>query len=631
VSVPNIADVGASPNRVAKLVAGATVLGLLYFGRGFLVPVTLAIFLSLLVAPAIRRLRRLGLGHTVSVAVAVVALIVLLCTLGLTIGSQVVRMADSLPQYEDTIRNKLQTLDTEAEGKLGQANRLMSGLSDSAPPADAASSVDQAPIAGATHPISVEVHQPPLRPVQLMERVFASVWAPLETMGIVIVVLIFILLEHEAVRDRFIRLVGKDDLRATTIAVNDAGDRLSRFFVSQFAVNVCVGLLIWLGLSVIGLAQALLWGTMAALLRFIPYVGVWIAAFCAALLAAAIAPGWSLALLTLGLFLVVELVVAQLVEPQLYGHTTGLSPLSVVIAAIFWSWLWGPIGLVLSTPLTLCLVVAARYLPALNFLEVLLGEMPALTLPENFYQRALAGDDEEIIANARRYLQRKSLSNYCDAVMVPALFLGRADFAERAITKAEQTKVTHTIGTVIHALGEKRKWWKRYPRPTFLDVLNLGQHLREQREAQFGKWQGPLDAPPGTIVLCIGMVKPIGELIAEILVRILREQKVDGRHLAVADVESGGPPDADPRGVSTVCLVGTDPVKEQKQFASAIALLRKELPHARIVAVVVANPFEPRDQPLDDVVGADQTVRSLQEASQLCFEFISAARAAVPA
>jgi predicted PurR-regulated permease PerM len=629
--VPNTVELEAPPNRVAKLVAAATVLGLLYFGRDFLVPVTLAIFLSLLVAPAIRRLRRLGLGHTVSVAAAVVALILLLCTLGITIGSQVVRMADSLPQYEDTIRGKLQTLDLQAEGKLGQANRLMSGLSDNAPPADAApESLEQPPAGGATHPISVEVHQPPLRPLQLMERVFASVWAPLETAGIVLVVLIFILLEHEAVRDRFIRLVGKDDLRATTIAVNDAGDRLSRFFVSQFAVNVCVGLLIWLGLSVIGVAQALLWGTMAALLRFIPYVGVWIAAFCAALLAAAIAPGWSLALLTLGLFLVVELVVAQLVEPQLYGHTTGLSPLSVVIAAIFWSWLWGPIGLVLSTPLTLCLVVAARYLPALNFLEILLGEMPALTLPENFYQRALAGDDEEIIANARRYLQRKTLSNYCDAVMVPALFLGRADFAERAITKAEQQKVTHTIGTVIHALGEKRKWWKRYPRPTFLDVLNLGQHLREQREAQFGKWQGPLDAPPGTIVLCIGMVKPIGELIAEILVRILREQRVDGRHLTMADVESGGPPDADPRGVSTVCLVGTDPAKEKKEFEAAIALLRENLPDARIAAVVVANPFEPRDQPLDDVVGADQTVRSLQEASQICFELISAARAAVP-
>ena len=315
--VPNTAELEAPPNRVAKLVAAATVLGLLYFGRDFLVPVTLAIFLSLLVAPAIRRLRRLGLGHTVSVAAAVVALILLLCTLGITIGSQVVRMADSLPQYEDTIRGKLQTLDLQAEGKLGQANRLMSGLSDNAPQADAApESLEQPPAGGATHPISVEVHQPPLRPLQLMERVFASVWAPLETAGIVLVVLIFILLEHEAVRDRFIRLVGKDDLRATTIAVNDAGDRLSRFFVSQFAVNVCVGLLIWLGLSVIGVAQALLWGTMAALLRFIPYVGVWIAAFCAALLAAAIAPGWSLALLTLGLFLVVELVVAHWWNPS---------------------------------------------------------------------------------------------------------------------------------------------------------------------------------------------------------------------------------------------------------------------------------------------------------------------------
>ena len=622
----NTASDEAPPNRVAKLVAAATVLALLYFGRDFLIPVTLAIVLSLLVAPAIRRLRMIGLGHTPSVIVAVVALMLVLCTLGVAIGEQVVRMANSLPQYEDTIRDKLQALDLEAVGKLGQANRLMSGLAEDESSADAVSPGGAA--AGpASRGIPVEVHAPALRPLQLLVRVVASVWAPLETTGIVVVVLIFILLEHEAVRDRFIRLVGKDDLRATTIAVNDAGDRLSRFFVSQFAVNLGVGLTIWLGLSVIGVAQALLWGAMAALLRFIPYVGIWIAAFCATLLAAAIAPGWSLALMTLGLFLVVELVVGQLVEPQLYGHTTGLSPLSVVLAAIFWSWLWGPVGLVLSTPLTLCLVVAARYLPALNFLEVLLGEMPALTMPENFYQRALAGDDQEIISNARRYLQRKSLSSYCDAVMVPALYLGRTDFEDRAISKAEELKVLNTIGVVIHALGETRKWWKRYPRPSFLDGLTLGRQLREQRELLTGKWQGPLHAPEGSVVLCVGLANPIGELTAEILVRILRAQHIDGRHLAVADLESGRPPDSDPRGVSMACLVGTDPEKERKHFGAALALLREHLPHARIVAVVLANPFENSEQPPVEVEGADQTVRSLQEAVQGCVDVIAAARA----
>ena len=200
-------------------------------------------------------------------------------------------------------------------------------------------------------PIPVEVHQPPLSPLQVVERVLGSMWVPLETAGIVLVVLIFVLLERESVRDRFIRMAGPSDLRATTLVLNDAGERLSRFFVSQFSVNLGVGAALWLGLALIGLPHATLWAALAAVLRFVPYVGVWIAALIAAALAAAVDPGWTLVMLTLGLFVLVELIAGQLVEPQLYGHSTGLSPLSVVVAAIFWSWIWGPVGLVVSTPL----------------------------------------------------------------------------------------------------------------------------------------------------------------------------------------------------------------------------------------------------------------------------------------
>lgn len=684
----NFMNPKTSPDKLAKLVGAATVLGMLYFGREFLIPITLAVILSLLIAPLIRRMRHIGFGHAASVIVSVVTLTLALSTLCILIGVQVIQMGASLPKYEETIRGKLRALDQLTLGKLnaltGQADRVMDGLSDYSKPVSsapesvalaetptkvasnpkhssnraanstaggsantAASAVASSAVstglntgpntglnagtnagtnAGETTtatksiaPIPVEVRPPPLKPFQLIEKIFNSIWGPIETTGIVFVVLIFVLLEHEALRDRFIRLIGKHDLRETTIAVNDAGERLSRFFLSQFGVNIAVGLLIWLGLSVIGLSQALLWGAMAAILRFIPYVGIWIAAVCATLLAAAIAPGWSLALMTISLFFVVELVISQLIEPHLYGHTTGLSPLSVVIAAIFWSWLWGPVGLMLSTPLTLCMVVAGRYISSLNFLEVLLGEIPALTMPENFYQRALAGDAQEIIANARRFLKRKSFSAYCDTVLGPALHLAKMDFTDRAITKVEQVKVSNAIVSVIQELGENRKWWKHYSRNSLLEGISLGLQLRSQRERMIGQWQGPINAPAGSILLSIGLSNT-DVLAAEILVRVLRAQHIDARHFSIEEFELPPPPDSTPDIISMVCFVSTDPIKGHQHLESAATKLRSQLPHVKIVAVLLANPFDETEGVLEQVAGADQIVRSYQETLQTCLE-----------
>jgi hypothetical protein len=413
-------------------------------------------------------------------------------------------------------------------------------------------------------------------------------------------------------------MAGGNDLRATTVAVNDAGARLSRFFVSQFAVNIGVGALVWLGLSIVGLSQALLWGAMAAVLRFIPYVGVWMAAFCATLLATAISPGWSLAIMTLTLFFVIEIVVAQIVEPKLYGHTTGLSPLSVVIAAIFWSWIWGPVGLVLSTPLTLCLVVAGRYFRPLNMLEILFGEIPALTLPQNFYQRALSGDTQEIISSARRMLKRKSFAAYCDNVLVPALHLARADLDSKAISKGEQLKVANAIAAVMEALGENPKWWHQYARTSMLEDVNVGRQLRNRREALTGRTQGALDVPAGTVVLGIGAGSSGDELAAEILVRILRKQDVDARQVTLIDMQQAPPPEAKPGIVSIFCLVSIEPVKEREQIEIALATLKVRLPEARQLVLSIDNPFEP-PQLLSPVIdGAPDSAHSFEEAAQRC-------------
>ncbi|MBB5190406.1 putative PurR-regulated permease PerM [Silvimonas terrae] len=621
-AVRNLLKNDSTPtNKLAQIMGTATVLGLLYFGRDVLIPITLAIILSLLIAPLIRWLRRVGFGQVGSIVVAVSGLSVALTFVGLVIGLQVIHMAASLPQYEDTIRSKVVTLDEMTLGKLnlvtGQANRVISQMfarNEDATPDPTTQDAHNT----ANKPLAVTVQQSPPSPFTLLTRIATSVWGPLETAGIVFVVLIFVLLEHEALRDRLIRLIGSGDLRGTTMAVNDAGTRLSRFFVSQFAVNIAVGALIWLGLSLIGLSQALLWGVMAAVLRFVPYVGVWIAAFCATLLAAAIAPGWEMAVMTLGLFLLIEVLVAQLIEPQLYGHTTGLSPLSVVIAAIFWSWIWGPVGLVLSTPLTLCLVVAGRYIKGLQFLEILLGEVPALTMPENFYQRALSGDADEIIASARAFLKRKPLAVYCDTVLRPAVHMLAMDYASKTISRAEQKRVSTVIGTVIETLSGSGKPVKGNRRQSVLEEVSLGRQLRARREQQTGRWQGPINAPEGSVVLAVGLGSGGDELAAEILVRILRTQHIDGRHLALEDLQGPIPNEVNPEIVAVVFLISVIPETEGDLFDNLIQTFRERLPHAQIMAAVLGSPFELRDLPPTRIDSADQTLHTYEEMVQAC-------------
>ncbi len=608
-------------DRAWGIVATATVLALLYFGRDVLIPVTLALILSLLIAPLVRALRRLGLGQTFSVLIAVLALALAISSVAVVIGAQVVRMAASLPQYEETIQNKLATLTDLTVGRLntlsGQAGRIIKPHAEK--PSSAAGTFDQLGGIDSAAPVPVEIHDPPTNPLQVVQRVLASVWMPLETAGIVFVVLVFVLLEHEALRDRFIRIAGGTDIRSSTLALNDAGERLSRFFVSQFAVNLGVGSAIALGLSVLGLPHALLWAALAGTLRFVPYVGVWIAALFATVMAAAVDPGWTLAIATLALFVIVELIAGQLIEPQLYGHTTGLSPLSVVIAAIFWSSLWGPIGLIVSTPLTLCLVVAGRHIKALSVLDILLGDNQALTMPQRFYQRALSADSDEIIASALAYLKRNSFASYCDVVLLPALYLARLDLQAGAITVEQQSRVREAMVDVIAAIGGKgRKFNWRHLRGSVLEHSNVGRELRQQREQVAGRWQGPLIVPPGSIVLGVSLGSAADDLATELLVRILRDQKVDARHLSVEELNQPLPPEALPGSVSAVYLVSAFPSEERDQGESVAASVRRRFPKACLITVFLPGILLQPASATDGLPSADKEATSFGHAVQIC-------------
>jgi hypothetical protein len=270
--------------------------------------------------------------------------------------------------------------------------------------------------------------------------------------GLVVVFVIMILLEREDLRDRLLRLAGRRDLHRTTVAMDDAAQRVSRYLLRQLVVNGCCGLPIGLGLAVIGIPNAALWGIFAALLRFIPYLGIVIAGCFPLALAVAVDPGWMLLVWVGLLYIAIELVVANLLEPWVYAAGTGLSSVALIAAATFWTWLWGPIGLLLSTPLTVCLVVLGRHVPQLEFLDVLLGSTPVLAPDETFYQRLLANDPEEATEQAEEFVEERPIAE--DEVVIPALRRAQVDSDDGALTPERRMIIKEGVRAILESLSE---------------------------------------------------------------------------------------------------------------------------------------------------------------------------------
>jgi predicted PurR-regulated permease PerM len=601
-----------------KMLFCTAALALLYAGREVLIPVTLAVVLSLALAPGVRALKRLGLGHAAAVLSAVAALSLLLVGLAVLIGLQAVEMSDSLPGYQSTLGAKVQVLRDATVGRMesmrGATGRIFDKLLD--PDGDANGSADGSAAQPPGQPavLQVQIRDRPPTPVQMATHVLGSLWGPLGTAGVVLIVLVFVLLEHESLRDRLIRLAGGADIRTTTFAMNDAGQRLSRFFASQFAVNLGVGAIIGLGLTCIGVPHGLFFGVVTAVFRFVPYVGVAAAAAGATVLGAAVETGWTTMLLTIGLFAVVEVVVAQAVEPRLYGHNTGLSPLSVVLSAIFWGWIWGPTGLLVSTPLTLCLVVAGRHVKSLAFLDILLGDTSPLSLSEKFYQRALSDDADDLIAAAKGFLRTRSFAKYCDQILMPAMQLCALDLASGSISEQQQHQLRRAIVQVIEAIGTQGRSARpdRQHRSVLADP-NIGLQLRRLRESRAGKWQGPLAVAPGSVTLCLGAGSIRDEFVTEILVRMLRDQGIDARGLSFADFEAPPPSGALPESVAIVFIVMAGVEPERSACVRLAQRSRDFLPHATVVGLL--QPHVDADERAWSDIGLDLTVRSFEQAS----------------
>jgi hypothetical protein len=473
------------------------------------------------------------------------------------------------------------------------------------------------------------VRQPNASPIELAERILAPVLHPLATTGIVLIVAVFVLLQREDLRDRIIRLAGATDLHRTTVALDDAALRLSRYFLFQLMLNTAFGCVIAAGLFFIGVPSPVLWGILAALMRFVPYIGALLSAAFPLALAAAVDPGWSMVVWTAALFLVTEPLMGHVVEPMAYGHSTGISPVSVIVAAIFWGWLWGPVGLIFSTPLTLCLVVLGRHVERLEFLDILLGDRPALTPAESFYQRMLADDPDEAIDQAELLLKERSLSSYYDEVALKGLQLAATDASRGILPEDRLERVKKAVRSLVADLSDQDD---KDPSPAKMGEESVTPSLAEK---VLPKKPAPdIDTPaPETLpsewrteraVLCIAGRGALDEAASTMLAQLLRKHGLGAEvvpHHAVARDRVNS---LDVSGVAMVCVSYLEISGNPAHLRYLLRRLRQRLPGAPVlVGLWPAEEAVLSDRQLQKTVGADHYVSSLREAVNVCLQAAS--------
>ena len=446
---------------VPILLTVGLVVAFLYLARDLIVPIALAILLSFLLAPAVRGLRRWHIGRVTAVSLTV--LMAFLAMIGFTavILQEVSSLAQQLPAYRSNLETKIRSLPgaVPGAGVLRRATSMVQELGRELKQSETEISTSagdrSATGTSPAKPVPVAIQRPEFEPLQIVQSIVGPLLQPLAMAGLVIVFVVMILLEREDLRDRLLRLAGRRDLHRTTVAMDDAARRISRYLSRQLIVNACCGLPIGFGLAVIGIPNAALWGIFAAMLRFLPYLGIIIAASFPVALAVAVDPGWMLLVWVVLLFVGVELVVANLLEPWVYGASTGLSSVALIAAATFWTWLWGPVGLLLSTPLTVCLVVLGRHVPQFEFLDVMLGNQPVLAPDETFYQRLLANDPEEATEQAEEFMKERSLGEFFDEVAIPALVMAQIDSDDGALLPERRLMIKQGVQAMLENLSDE--------------------------------------------------------------------------------------------------------------------------------------------------------------------------------
>ena len=430
---------------LALLIAAAATLRL---AQEFFLPLVLAGLLSFLLSPLVRRLERWRLGRVGAVLVTAVLAFVLIGGLTYLVTSQILDLAGSLPKYRSNLIARVAALKTRENNPLRLAVQTISEVTA------ALNKQDDTTAAEKSRPLRVEVIPTAGGSIQMLMGVLWPVVGPLANTLVVIVIVIFMLMAGEDLRDRLIHLVGRGRLRVTTQALDEVGQRISRYLRAQVMVNASFGLAIGVGLSFIGIPNAVFWGLLGMVLRFLPYIGAWIAAALPLALSIAIFQSWTQPVLTIALFVACELVVSNVVEPWLYGASTEISPLAVIVSALFWTWLWGGVGLVLATPLTVCLAVAGKYLPDLAFLDLLMGDKPSIAPGDRLYQRLLALNEEEASDIIERHAREQTALAAFDEAALPALRSIEADFRAGVLSESGRADACQILRQIITDLAE---------------------------------------------------------------------------------------------------------------------------------------------------------------------------------
>ena len=628
---PGIGPVSASALPTVLLVVA--VIAALYLAREVLVPIALALLLSFVLAPLVRILRTWHIPRWLGVIVAVIVGFAVIFGLGALMVSQVNQLATDLPRYQSTLSDKIQSLRGAATGTgtLERASEVLKNLGKELdkPQITTAPPIPLGPESTPPNkPIPVEVKQPDPGALQTLVALITPLIHPLTTTGIVVIFVIFILMQSQDLRNRMIRLVGASDLQRTTAALDDAGQRLSRLFLTQLALNAGFGLIIGAGLWGIGVPSAPLWGMLAMILRFVPYIGALISAIFPLILAAAVGPDWSMAIWTAALFLIVEPITGHVIEPMLAGQSTGLSPVAVVTSAAFWTWLWGPIGLVLATPLTMCMVVLGKHVPHLKFFDILLGDEPALRPEQLTYQRMLAGDPIEAVEQAQTYLKNEPLLEYYENILIEALKLAQADADSGHLDEERKQRIRDVVAELLDDLEEHEDAPKLVSDETSA-TKPLIEEVKQSADPKERLNEIPEEWRVKKRVLCVPGRDLLGEAFALIIAQLVSREGIGARAedrdaLSISRIFSL---DTEDVGLVCLCFIGET---TSAQIHYAVRRLRRKMPQAFIMLTLIGSSSAFDEQFMSSAgIGSIQT--SLQETRDEILKVVKGGRHQPPA
>jgi predicted PurR-regulated permease PerM len=627
-------DVASLVGAVALAILAVIVVTALYVGREIFVPVALAILLSFVLAAPVSALQRMLVPRGIAVVGVVLFAFAIIFALGSLIATQLNRLAGDLPRYQTTIQSKIQSVRGISGGSstLERAAGMLQDLGKELdkPKGASAEQAVASPLGGPVGqrvitPVPVEVLQPDPGALESLRSLIAPLVSPLATTGIIVIFVIFILIQREDLRNRLIRLAGSRDLQRTTAALDDAAGRLSRLFLNQLLINTGFGILIGTGLWLIGIPSPVLWGILATVLRFVPYIGSVISAAFPLVLAVAVDPGWSMLAWTAALFFVIEPMVGQVVEPMVYGRSTGLSPVAVVVSATFWTALWGPIGLVLATPLTVCLVVLGRHVERLSFLDVMFGDRPALSPAEIFYQRMLAGDPTEAAEKAEEFLKERSLSSYYDDVAIRGLQLAQTDLDRDALDQSRLNRIRDTVLEFANDLSDQG------------DHEPTGEQSTADAEAAaaveataaksiyadlpvFERSQLPAEWQGQNPVLCIAGRTALDEAAGIMLAQLCDAHGLRARVEGPGALSTNNIFRLETEGVAIVCLSYLN-ATNLAHVRYAVRRIRRKIPKARVL-VGLWNGVVEETEALRETSGADMVAHTLREATRVCLESV---------